>query len=102
MLLPAAQFRLNQVAEALMSTNKHRRLTVEGHTDSQGTTAFNLDLSQRRAESARSYLVLRGYPAELIETQGIGEVRPVADNASLEGRSNNRRVEIIVQREAKP
>ena len=49
-LLPAAQARLNQVAEALMAT-KERRLTVEGHTDSQGTADYNLDLSQRREEA---------------------------------------------------
>jgi outer membrane protein OmpA-like peptidoglycan-associated protein len=97
-ILPAAQSRLNQVAEALMSTSKNRKLTVEGHTDSQGSAAYNMDLSQRRAESVRAYLISRGYPAQLIEPRGIGEVRPIADNSSPEGRSNNRRVEIIVQR----
>lgn len=97
-ILPAAQSRLNQVAEALMSTNKNRMLTVEGHTDSRGSAAYNMDLSQRRAESVRAYLISRGYPAEFIAPRGIGEVRPIADNSSPEGRSNNRRVEIIVQR----
>ncbi len=100
-LLPEAKSRLNQVAESLMSTNKNRKLIVEGHTDSQGSAAYNRELSQRRAESVRSYLISRGYPAELIEARGIGEDRPIADNASPEGRANNRRVEIIVQREAK-
>jgi len=97
-LLPEAQSRLNQVAETLMSTNKNRKLMVEGHTDSQGSAAFNMELSQRRAEAVRSYLISRGYPAELIEARGIGKVRPIADNASPEGRANNRRVEIIVER----
>lgn len=96
-ILPAAQSRLNQVAEALMSTDKHHKLTVEGHTDSRGTDVYNMQLSQRRAESVRSYLISRGYPTDLIEARGIGEVRPIADNANSEGRSNNRRVEIIVQ-----
>lgn len=96
-ILPAAQSRLNQVAEALMSTDKNRMLIVEGHTDSQGSAAYNMDLSQRRAESVRAYLISRGYPAQFIAPRGIGEVRPIADNASPEGRSNNRRVEIIVQ-----
>lgn len=100
-LLPEAQSRLNQVAASLMAANKNRKLTVEGHTDSQGAAAYNMELSQRRAESVRSYLISRGYPAELIEARGIGEDRPIADNASPEGRANNRRVEIIVQREAK-
>ncbi len=100
-LLPEAKSRLNQVAESLMSANKDRKMIVEGHTDSQGSAAFNMELSQRRAESVRSYLISRGYPAELIEARGIGKDRPIADNASPEGRANNRRVEIIVQRETK-
>jgi outer membrane protein OmpA-like peptidoglycan-associated protein len=99
-LLPAAQARLDQVAEALMAT-KERRLTVEGHTDSQGTADYNLDLSQRRAEAVRAYLVSRDYPADRIQARGIGEARPVADNASPEGRANNRRVEIIIEPEVK-
>ena len=100
MLLPAAQARLNQVAEALMAT-KERRLIVEGHTDSQGTADYNLDLSQQRAEAVRAYLISRDYPADRIQARGIGEARPVADNTSPEGRANNRRVEIIIEPEVK-
>jgi outer membrane protein OmpA-like peptidoglycan-associated protein len=99
-LLPAAQNRLNQVADALMAT-KERKLTIEGHTDSQGSSSYNQVLSQQRADAVRSYLISRGYPSDLIQAQGIGEDRPVADNASAEGRANNRRVEIIVERAAK-
>ena len=80
-LLPAAQSRLNQVAEALMAT-KERKLTVEGHTDSQGSSSYNQVLSQRRADAVRSYIISRGYPAELIQAQGIGKDRPVADNGN--------------------
>jgi outer membrane protein OmpA-like peptidoglycan-associated protein len=58
-------------------------------------------LSQQRADAVRSYLISRGYQSDLIQAQGIGEDRPVADNASAEGRANNRRVEIIVNRTAK-
>ena len=94
-LLPAAQNRLNQVADALMAT-KDRKLTVEGHTDSQGSSSYNQVLSQQRADAVRSYLISRGYPSELIQAHGIGKDRPVADNASAEGRANNRRVEIVV------
>ena len=99
-LLPAAQTRLNQVAEALLAT-KERRLTVEGHTDSQGSSSHNQTLSQQRAEAVRSYIISRGYPSDLVQAQGIGEDRPIADNNSAEGRANNRRVEIIVDRSAK-
>jgi len=94
-LLPAAQDRLNHVAEALMAT-KERRLTVEGYTDSQGSAEFNKELSQRRADAVRSYLISRGYPGELIIANGIGEDSPVATNKTAEGRANNRRVQIVV------
>ena len=96
-LLPAAQSQLNQVADALMVT-KERKLTVEGHTDSQGESDYNQELSRQRADAVRSYIIARGYPGTLIHAQGMGEDKPVADNASAEGRANNRRVEIIVER----
>lgn len=96
-LLPAAQARLGQVADALMA-NKERTILVEGHTDSQGSDAHNLDLSQRRAEAVRSYLTQRGYNSSLVRAVGIGETRPIADNTTDEGRANNRRVELVIER----
>lgn len=96
-LLPAAQNRLNQVCDALLAT-KERRLTVEGHTDSQGSSSSNQVLSQQRADAVRSYIISRGYPGDLIRAQGIGEDRPVTENTTAEGRANNRRVEIIIDR----
>lgn len=94
-LLPEAKTRLGQVTAALLET-KERHLSVEGYTDSQGTDAFNLDLSQRRADAVRVYLVANGYPPDLIVAHGSGKSMPIADNASAEGRANNRRVEIII------
>lgn len=96
-LLPEAQTRLNQVADALLTKPK-RTLVIEGHTDNRGDDAANLKLSQARAESVRSYLVSRGYDAALIQANGIGEARPIADNTSPEGMSNNRRVEIVISK----
>ena len=96
-LLPSAENKLNEVSDALMAT-KERKLTVEGHTDSQGTSSYNQQLSEKRAEAVRSYIISRGYPSDLIQAQGAGKTRPIADNASAEGRANNRRVEIIVER----
>jgi outer membrane protein OmpA-like peptidoglycan-associated protein len=93
-LLPASLARLDQVAEALVAKGNH--VTVEGYTDSRGSQATNMNLSQRRAESVRSYLVTRGFPMEKIEARGMGPDRPIADNASAEGRANNRRVEIVI------
>ena len=62
-----------------------------------GSDAKNLDLSQRRAEAVRSYLVSQGVKPERIKAVGKGETVPVADNKSPEGRANNRRVEIVVK-----
>ena len=96
-LLPAAQNRLNQVCDALLAT-KERRLTVEGHTDSQGSSSSNQVLSQQRADAVRTYIISRGYPGDLIRALGIGEDRPVTENTTAEGRANNRRVEIVIDR----
>ena len=94
-LLPEARTRLGQVTAALLTT-KERHLDVEGYTDSQGTDAYNIDLSQRRADAVRIYLVSNGYPPDLIVAHGAGKSMPIADNGSAEGRANNRRVEIII------
>lgn len=99
MLLPGAESKLSQVVDAL-STMDPRNLVVEGHTDSQGSDQYNLGLAQRRAETVRSYLVNRGYPSGQVQALGVGEGRPIADNATTEGRANNRRVEIVIQKEA--
>jgi outer membrane protein OmpA-like peptidoglycan-associated protein len=97
MILPGAQAQLNQVADALKTQAEHH-FTVEGHTDNQGTDAINNDLSNRRANAVRDYLIVRGVASEAITAQGFGSTRPVADNHSPEGRAMNRRVEIVVDR----
>ncbi|MFZ3208566.1 MAG: OmpA family protein [Geobacteraceae bacterium] len=97
-LLSSAQVKLDQVAKALLAF-RARNLIVEGHTDSQGSESYNQGLSQRRADAVRDYLVQKGYPADRIQTRGKGEGSPIADNASPEGRANNRRVEIVIERE---
>lgn len=96
-LLSSAQVKLDQVANALLDV-RARNIIVEGHTDSQGSESYNQDLSQRRADTVRDYLVQKGYPSERIQARGMGEGRPIADNASPEGRANNRRVEIVIER----
>jgi outer membrane protein OmpA-like peptidoglycan-associated protein len=96
-LLPSAQVRLNAVAESLTQQDTESKFVVQGYTDSQGGVAFNQDLSQRRAQSVRDYLVSRGVAADRVTAQGLGLTSPIADNATAEGRANNRRVEIVVQ-----
>lgn len=98
-LLPSANVKLDQVTNALLDI-RDRNLIVEGYTDSKGSAIYNQDLSQRRANVVRNFLVDRGYPSSRIETSGKGEGSPIADNASAEGRANNRRVEIVIERKA--
>ncbi len=98
-LLPGAMSKLDAVVEALKS-QPDVTILVEGHTDSQGTEGNNLTLAQRRGESVRAYLASKGVPMEQLSSVGIGEGRPIGDNATLDGRAQNRRVEIVVaQRE---
>jgi outer membrane protein OmpA-like peptidoglycan-associated protein len=96
-LLPAAQIKLNDVANALIKEDPLSKIVVEGHTDSQGAAAYNQDLSQRRAQAVRDYLQSRGIAADRLTAQGFGPSRSIAENTTAEGRANNRRVEIVVQ-----
>jgi outer membrane protein OmpA-like peptidoglycan-associated protein len=96
-LMASAQAKLNEVGAALTKQDAESKITVEGHTDSQGTASYNQELSQRRAQSVRDYLVSRGIASDRVTAQGFGLTRPLADNASAEGRADNRRVEIVVQ-----
>jgi outer membrane protein OmpA-like peptidoglycan-associated protein len=101
-LLPAAQLKLNDVANALIKEDPTSKIVVEGHTDSQGGVPYNQDLSQRRAQAVRDYLVSRGIASDRVTSQGFGSSRSIAENTSAEGRANNRRVEIVVQPSATP
>ncbi len=94
-VLPGAMSQLDKVAEAL-KTQAERHFTVEGHTDSQGTDAVNQELSKKRAEAVRDYLIVHGVAKDAISAVGLGPSRPVADNKTIEGRAMNRRVEIII------
>ncbi len=77
---------------------KNRRdvdVEIAGHTDSVGTRQYNMKLSLRRAEAVRTYLIGKGVAPSRLTTQGYGESRPIADNATAEGRAKNRRVDLI-------
>jgi outer membrane protein OmpA-like peptidoglycan-associated protein len=81
----------------VMHENPNMRISVDGYTDSVGSDAYNEKLSKRRAEAAQRYLVGKGVDASRITVRGLGETNPVADNATADGRAENRRVEIIAQ-----
>jgi outer membrane protein OmpA-like peptidoglycan-associated protein len=94
-LKPAAMAKLDTIAEALKG--KEQPTVVYGYTDNVGARDMNMGLSQNRAQAVRDYLVSKGIPQDLVTAQGKGPDEPVADNASVEGRAQNRRVEIVVQ-----
>lgn len=71
---------------------------VAGHTCNIGTDSYNMDLSRRRAEAVRHYLISKGVSADRLTVRGYGESRPAASNATLEGRVMNRRVELVRQK----
>ncbi len=84
---------LNELA-TIMKQNTEARLHLEGHTDNVGNDDFNLDLSQRRAESVKRFLIERGISEYRITTNAFGEARPVDTNDTDPGRAKNRRVEM--------
>ena len=94
-ITPNARVILDQVADTLLSAEG---LTVEigGHTDSQGSSAYNQKLSQRRAEAVVDFLKERGVAAEQLMARGYGEEEPIASNDTEEGRELNRRVELRI------
>lgn len=87
---------LDQAAESLKAWGDVK-VEVAGHTDSRGSYAYNMRLSQRRADAVRAYLIDKGIAAERLSAKGYGESRPIADNATEGGRYKNRRVELVPQ-----
>jgi outer membrane protein OmpA-like peptidoglycan-associated protein len=94
-LLPGAREKLARVSGILVS-HEGLQLAVEGHTDSVGTDQYNQQLSERRAESVRAYLVEQRIASASIGATGLGEAHPVATNDTAAGRQQNRRVELVV------
>jgi OmpA-OmpF porin, OOP family len=78
----------------LLLDNPDLRLEIQGHTDSDGSAAYNLELSQRRSESVLDYLVLFGVEPSRLQAKGYGESVPVAPNDTAENKARNRRVEL--------
>jgi outer membrane protein OmpA-like peptidoglycan-associated protein len=89
---------LKRAAEVLKRSM--RPILIEGHTDNDGSLAYNRELSQARAESVAKALISNGVPAERISTKGMAWLRPIASNDTPQGRALNRRVEILVRAES--
>ena len=93
-LLQSSSKQLQHVVTLLLD-NPELKMEVQGHTDSKGGDNYNLDLSQRRADTVVAYLRLFGIAEGQIRAKGYGETRPVSSNDSEDGRAKNRRVELV-------
>jgi len=96
-LAPGVMHRLQPLITVLRE-HPERQVTIEGYTDSIGSESSNLELSQRRAEAVRDFLIQNGVDASRIIARGFGAASPVAPNATEAGRQQNRRVEVIIGR----
>jgi outer membrane protein OmpA-like peptidoglycan-associated protein len=90
-----ATSKLNQLV-SFLNNYPTRTVTIEGYTDNVGSDDYNLGLSQRRADSVKSYLTVQGIASTRLAADGRGESSPVADNDSAAGRQQNRRVEVVI------
>ncbi len=98
-LLAGARERLAKVSGIVLAYPS-LRLSVEGHTDSVGTDDYNQQLSKKRAEAVRQYLVQQGISGDTIVATGFGKTAPIASNETPEGRQQNRRVELVLSGDA--
>ena len=87
---------LDDVAKLMLAHPEVRRVKIEGHTDDRGDEDENLELSQRRADSVRNYLIEAGVEEDRLSAVGLGESAPLGDNETDEGRAKNRRVEFHI------
>lgn len=94
-LKPGAYQEIERVSKVLIQYPE-TRIMVAGHTDSDGSEAFNQDLSVRRAEAVRSTLTAQGVAPARITTMGFGETQPIADNSTAAGKQLNRRVVVTI------
>ena len=77
-----------------MKSHRKSSITVEGHTDSIGSAEANQDISEKRANAVKEYLVSKGIDGSRIQTKCYGKTKPIATNKTREGRAKNRRIEI--------
>ena len=87
---------VDEIVAAVRDTPQIKKLSIEGHTDNVGNDKYNQKLSDQRAAAVRTYLVEKGIDAGRLVAKGWGESKPIGDNATEEGREQNRRVEFII------
>ena len=101
-ILPRSNAVLRAVADAIRVSTFIRRVSIEGHTDNVGNAERNMNLSQRRAESVRTWLISHGLSGSILEAHGFGSTRPVDAHNTARARAANRRVEFHITDPAPP
>ena len=92
---PSSYSILNQLAKAFID-NPIYIIEIQGHTDNIGNYQYNVELSKKRAQAVRDYLIKQGVPINRLTTHGYGSDRPITDNSTKEGRQQNQRIEFMV------
>ncbi len=87
---------MRQIAQVITNNPQITRIEIQGHTDDQGRAAYNAELSQRRADSVKAWLVEHGVEESRLTPVGYGQVRPIVPNDSEENRARNRRVQFVI------
>jgi outer membrane protein OmpA-like peptidoglycan-associated protein len=98
-LKPNTQISLAKVS-GILQAYPGLKVQVEGYTDSVGSDQYNQKLSENRADAVRDFLVTQGVQTDNISATGYGKAKPVADNATAQGRAQNRRVNLVVSGDA--
>jgi outer membrane protein OmpA-like peptidoglycan-associated protein len=93
---PESHGLLDEIVEVVRDNPHIRKLSIEGHTDSDGSDSYNLKLSDDRAKSVLAYLTEHGIEAKRLTAKGFGETKPIGDNADEAGKEQNRRVEFLI------
>ena len=93
-MTPEAKTILDEVAASLIAYPEKNEILVQGHTSSEGSAPYNMKLSQKRAKSVVDYLKAK-HVTNKLTAKGFGKTKPIADNKTEAGRSENRRVEMI-------
>ncbi|WP_295791740.1 OmpA family protein [Mucilaginibacter sp.] len=91
---PESMGTLNGIVQ-ILKDNPELKFEVDGHTDNSGGAGHNLALSQQRAAAVKAQLVKMGVEESRLSTKGLGDTKPLSDNATIEGKANNRRVEFV-------
>jgi outer membrane protein OmpA-like peptidoglycan-associated protein len=93
---PESHGLLNEIVSVIKENTHIKKISIEGHTDSDGADKYNLKLSDGRAKAVMAYLVEHGIDAGRLTAKGFGETKPMADNATDDGKEKNRRVEFLI------